>query len=375
MLDSLTVFTRRLLSTGAAAAVVALALAPTAAQGASLHLVFPQSVETTVVQGQSRSFMLELQAFGATACDATTAPVRVDTLYSVDAVGDIAAGLPGDMPIQTDLTRGTSDNCSIHNPVLIPLTATAAVGTPVGDYKSVIRYGKGGDGGVDLDGPPLTIHVVAPPQPPPPVLAQPVLEPPPILEQPPPPPHPTLGKTLLLTRVKGTVTYRVPGQEGQSLGDTIVVPNGTVIDAGKGVVKVTVVHDARGALDSADAWGGAFSASQALGQPPVTTFTLTDGVASASHKLATAARASRKRSLWVNAKGNFKTRGKRASAIVRGTYWVTQETTAGTKVSVKRGLVAVRDFVRKRTVLVARGQSYLARPPTLRRVPAFTGSI
>ena len=103
----------------------------------------------------------------------------------------------------------------------------------------------------------------------------------------------------------------------------------------------------------------------------------------AAQKGATAARAqrvqkvTRKSSLWVNGKGNFKTRGKRASAIVRGTYWYTQETARGTKVTVKRGLVAVRDFAKHRTVLVSRGQSYTATPPeaVIHRAPAFTGSV
>src|SRR5215208_2661328 len=134
----------------AAAVLVALLLIPAGAQAASLHVTFPQAPEVTAVQGQSKAFALEVEALGATACDAATAPVRVDTLYSLDAVGDIASGLPADMPIQTDETRGTSDNCYIHNPVLVPLTVTAAAGTPLGDYTGVIRYGKGGDGGVDL---------------------------------------------------------------------------------------------------------------------------------------------------------------------------------------------------------------------------------
>ena len=366
---------RRLIGRGALAALAVLALLPGAAQAESLHLVFPQSVQTTVVQGQSSSFTLDVQAFGATRCAATTAPVRVDTLYSVDAVGDVAAGFPTAMPISTGEHRGTSDNCSITNPVLIPLTATAASSTPVGDYKTLIRYGKGGDGGVDLDGPPLTIHVVAPERQ---ELPQPALAPPAIivLGDRKPAPHPTLGKTLLLTLVKGTVTFRAPGKASQSLLDPTVVPNGTVIDATHGVVKVTVVKDASGVFDSADAWGGAFKAGQALGKPPVTTFTLTDGAPAGARHGATAARVARKRSLWVNGKGNFKTRGKRASAIVRGTYWFTQDTDAGTKVSVRRGLVAVRDFVRKRTVLVSAGHSYTAKPraPSLRRIPAFTGS-
>jgi hypothetical protein len=377
MLDSLMDRSWGFLGGAAATGLVALtALMPAAAQGASLHLVFPQSVETTVVQGESTPFTLQLQAFGATRCAATTAPVRVDSLYSVDAVGDVAPGLPGDMPIETDLNRGTSDNCSIKNPVLVPLTATAAIDTPVGDYQSVIRYGKGGDGGVDLDGPPLTIHVVAPARVAP--LAQPVLTPPEIvvLDVRQPAPEPTLGKTVLLTPVNGKVTFRIPGKATQAVLDPTVVPNGTVIDASGGVVKVTVARDSSGALDSADAWGGGFKASQARGRPAVTTFTMTDGAPAASGQRATAASVSRKRSLWVNGKGNFRTRGKRASAIVRGTYWLTEETAAGTKVSVRRGLVAVRDFVRKRTVLVGRGQSYTAKPrrAVIRRVPAFTGS-
>src|SRR3954463_13892732 len=87
-------------------ALAALMLLPAAAQAESLHVVFPQSAEVTVVQGSSTNFTLEVQAFGATSCDATTAAVRIDSLYSVDAVGDVAAGVPGDMPIQTAETRG-----------------------------------------------------------------------------------------------------------------------------------------------------------------------------------------------------------------------------------------------------------------------------
>jgi hypothetical protein len=258
----------------------------------------------------------------------------------------------------------------------VPLTATAAPDTPVGDHTSVIRYGKGGDGGVDQDGPPLTIHVVAP-------AAQPQALPPALLA---PPeqlvlgirqakPRPKLGQTVLLTLVKGKVTFKVPGGATTPLGAPMVVRNATVVDATAGVVKVTVERDATGALDSVDAWGSAFKVHQDQGKRPATTLTLT-GAATSSRKIATAAKASAKRSLWVNGKGNFKTRGKRASAIVRGTYWLTEETDAGTRVQVKRGLVAVRDFVKKVTVLVTAGRSYVAKPraPVLRRVPAFTGS-
>lgn len=364
-------------------ALAVLLLLPASSQAASLHVVFPQTAEVTVVQGQTTPFTLQVQAFGATQCSATTAPqVVINTLYSVDAVGDIASGQPAQMPIQTDQTRGSSDNCDIHNPVLIPLTATVASDTPVGDYTGVIRYGKGGDGDVDSDGPVLTVHVIPP--------AAEVLPPPEIV----PPemivlgeraaPKPVLGKSVMLTLVRGTVTYVAPGKALQTLKTSVIVPNGTKVDATNGVVKVTVVRDRTGATDSADAWDGAFKVNQGIEKVGrgLTTFQLHDALPGAKKNGASAARvaraskASKKRSLWVNGKGNFKTRGKRASAIVRGTYWHTEETDRGTKVSVKRGLVAVRDFVNHKTVLVSRGHSYTAeRHKVLHRAPAFTGSV
>lgn len=365
-------------------AVAACLLLPaTAAQAASLHVVFPQQAEATIVHGQTTTnFTLEVQAYGATRCAATTAPVVIDTLYSVDAVGDIAAGKPADMPIQTDQQLGESDNCNIKNPVLIPLTATVPADLPVGDYHGVIRYGKGGDGDVDSDGPPLTVHVV--PAPAQPALPAPQLAPPEVIvlgER--IAPKPVLGKSVMLTLVKGTVNYLAPGQALQTLKGSVIVQNGTKVDSTNGVVKVTVVRDKTGVTDSADVWDGAFKVDQGIekGGRGLTTFQLRDGF-NGSKKGASAARvhisrASKKRSLWVNGKGNFKTRGKRASAIIRGTYWHTEETDRGTKVSVARGLVAVRDLVRKRTVLVSGGHSYTATVPAhvTRRIPAFTGSV
>ena len=337
---------------------------------------FPQKAEVTVVQGSTTSFTMSVEALGATACDATTAPVRIDMLYSVDAAGGITSALPGDMPIETAEPRGNSDNCSIKSPALVPLTATAAAETPVGEYTGVIRYGKGGDGDVDLDGPPLTIHVIAPDTQPA-ALPEPTLAPPEILVlgERQARPRPVLGKSVLLTLVRGKVTYRSPGRPTATLGSAVVVPNGTKVDASKGVVKVTVVRNKAGALDSADAWNGGFSARQSKSSRPVTTFTLTGAIVGPKRG-ASAAKRRAKRSLWVNGKGNFKTRGKRASAIVRGTTWLTEETTAGTRVSVKTGLVAVRDLVKRTTTVLGRNQSYLARlrSNVTRRIPAFTGS-
>jgi hypothetical protein len=48
---------------------------------------------------------------------------------------------------------------------------------------------------------------------------------------------------------------------------------------------------------------------------------------------------------------------------VRGTVWEIEDRCDGTLTRVKRGKVAVRDFRRKKTVIVKAGKSYLAKAP------------
>ena len=78
---------------------------------------------------------------------------------------------------------------------------------------------------------------------------------------------------------------------------------------------------------------------------------------------ATAAQLSRRtvRRLRANARGRFQTRGNNSSATVRGTIWTTTDRCDGTLTQVRRGTVVVRDFRRKRNVIVRAGKSYLAR--------------
>jgi hypothetical protein len=67
------------------------------------------------------------------------------------------------------------------------------------------------------------------------------------------------------------------------------------------------------------------------------------------------------RRLKANARGRFRTRGRHSAATVRGTVWTTADRCDGTLTTVKRGKVAVRDFARRRTVVVRAGRRYLAR--------------
>jgi uncharacterized repeat protein (TIGR02543 family) len=69
------------------------------------------------------------------------------------------------------------------------------------------------------------------------------------------------------------------------------------------------------------------------------------------------------RHVWGNAKGSFRTRGKFASATVRGTLWETLDYCDGTLVIVKRGRLDVFDFVRRVHRLVGAGHSLFVRAP------------
>jgi hypothetical protein len=61
--------------------------------------------------------------------------------------------------------------------------------------------------------------------------------------------------------------------------------------------------------------------------------------------------------------GRFSARGRYSAGTSRGTVWTTADRCDGTLTTVKRGKVAVRDFRRKKTVIVKAGKSYLAKAP------------
>lgn len=366
----------------AAALVVALALAPAAAQAASLQL--PAQVEATVEQGGSAQFTIPVSAGGAFTC-ATTATVLFDSVYSLSSAGDLSSSDPLGVVFSGAAEKGNGSNCEVTwdgapDPYPFAATVTAASGTPLGDYEGRIAYtvendpdrgpsGKLSNAGVAN----VTIHVI----PAPPVIVTPVVQPLPpeqLLLPERIAPHPEFGESVMLTLVSGKVTYRAPGSKAKDLSGSVIVPNNTLVDATDGHVKVTVEHDASNtAQDSAEVWGSAFRVGQ--NKKGVTTFVLVGAsLSSNSARTATVARRRKhRRSLWVNGEGNFQTRGKRASAILRGTYFLTQETDQGTLFVVRRGAVAVRDFGTKRTTVVTQGHSYLARTRAHLSAPRFTG--
>jgi hypothetical protein len=194
----------------------------------------------------------------------------------------------------------------------------------------------------------------------------PALLPPPPTDALPPATPPVLGKSATLAAVSGTVLVKLPGvARPLSLDAASTVPVGTKIDASAGSVRLTNVRDGSGKLQSGTFWGGSFTVRQTRAKHASTILTLTAPLScpkSARHTASLAAKLPRARQLWGrDNRGRFVTRGRSAVATVRGTLWLMRDTCAGTLVRVTRGEVAVRDLVRKRTVIVRAGHSYLAR--------------
>ena len=76
----------------------------------------------------------------------------------------------------------------------------------------------------------------------------------------------------------------------------------------------------------------------------------------------TAAAATTVRQLWGDGNGSFRTRGRYASATIRGTKWLTADRCDGTQVKVVRGVIGVADLPQQTQITVRAGRSYLARP-------------
>jgi hypothetical protein len=169
------------------------------------------------------------------------------------------------------------------------------------------------------------------------------------------------NKTVVVRVVSGKVRIRVPGSnQFVDLTGTEGIPLGSTVDTLSGVVELTSVPKAGGSPQSARFYEGVFKVTQT---GSTTNLALTEALASCRSRGASAAASTnKKRHLWGDGKGQFRTAGKYSSATVRGTKWLVQDSCAGTLTRVVRGSVKVRDNVKRKTVTVAAGKSYLAKP-------------
>jgi hypothetical protein len=182
-------------------------------------------------------------------------------------------------------------------------------------------------------------------------------------------PAPAAGTNVVAAPITGTILIRAPGtkkfirlRKGQS------IPLGSTVDATHGRVQLTSAKDRAGHTTTGVFYAGVFRITQQRSQgAEITVLTLAgpkpSGCSAAGS--ATVARRhprKRKRSLWGNSKGDFRTKGTYASATERGTKWLTQDTCAGTLIHVAQGEVTVNDVPHHRTFLLKAPHSYLAHP-------------
>ena len=202
---------------------------------------------------------------------------------------------------------------------------------------------------------------------------------------------PVPGKTFDARVVSGDVFIKYPPGTGPraavkppkgfvALKGAANIPMGAQLDTRKGRVAVTSAHDTSGTTaQTADFYDGIFQVKQSTpktkpakpkvlitdlvlkGEPPRSECAPVKGASAAAAKKKKRGAKSVLGGLWGNGKGKFRTGGKYSSATVRGTIWLTQDRCDGTLTKVKRGTVSVRDFMRRKTVSVKAGHSYLAR--------------
>jgi hypothetical protein len=193
--------------------------------------------------------------------------------------------------------------------------------------------------------------------------------------QPPPPPAPpagqnqelpppVAGKNVNAIPKSGTVRIKLPGRNRRfrKLVEGEQIPLGTTIDTLKGRVTLVAAANKTGKTATADFYDGIFKVLQTKGAKPITRIVLTEKLSCGqAGKAGIAAKRKKRRRVWGDGSGRFRTEGEFSSATVRGTKWLVQDGCASTLTRVVRGKVAVRDFVKKKTVIVRAGKRYVAR--------------
>jgi hypothetical protein len=180
------------------------------------------------------------------------------------------------------------------------------------------------------------------------------------------PAHTVLGKSVGATPSGGSVLVKTPGTDHYArLSADSPLPVGSVVDARKGSVELGS-ETSTGSEQHVVVGGSVFAIRQNPALKGTTDLVLQGGDFSACRTprsgIARAASRSRAktsdgviRALWGSGKGRFRTKGRSATASVRGTQWVTVDRCHGTTVRVIEGVVDVRDHARGTTVAVRAG--------------------
>jgi CSLREA domain-containing protein len=167
-------------------------------------------------------------------------------------------------------------------------------------------------------------------------------------------PPPVAGETVNVSEARGIVKVKLPGSDRFfDLEDAQQVPIGSTFNTNRGRVNLIAAGQQRSWF-----YQGTFRLGQTHGARPLSTLTLT-GALSCGRGANIAAK--KKRRLWGDGKGKFRTKGKHSAATVVGTRWLVEDRCNGTLTRVVKGRVRVRDFRARRTVVVKARKQYFAR--------------
>lgn len=202
---------------------------------------------------------------------------------------------------------------------------------------------------------------------------------------PPPPPVPPAATSAAVAQSPAALPAPVVAQNANvspTSGDVLVrardsatfvpltkpeqVAIGSIVDTRRGAVQI-VVANGHGGFDTAVFSEGVFKLLQTAGPRALAQLVLFGGNFKGCPKAAkggaAAARAKRGKSvrhLWGSGSGAFQTKGRFATATIRGTTWLTDDRCNGTLTRVTAGAVTVRDLVKRRSLVVRTPRSYFA---------------
>jgi hypothetical protein len=154
-------------------------------------------------------------------------------------------------------------------------------------------------------------------------------------------PTPRLARSVVVKPAGGTVTVKPRRGRKFKLTKATVIPVGSTVDTTRGTVRLVSAADAH-TTQSGTFSQGAFVVTQ---QPDgLTDLRLTGGdfskcPAGNPQGRVSAAAAGRRRALFGNAHGRFRTRGRNSTATVRGTRWSVEDRCDGTVTSDMKGVV------------------------------------
>ena len=168
---------------------------------------------------------------------------------------------------------------------------------------------------------------------------------------------PAPGRPAGRVRVPGSAAFE-PVSAGQTL------PPGAVIDVSKGAGVTLTDANGRKAVfyGEKDSVPSVFVYAGVVGG--LVELRLTGGDFKSCPKRAAAMvgkSAKPVRRLWGKGKGSFRTKGRYVAAAVRGTWWLTADFCDSSAVTVKEGVMTIRDLVKKKTVVVRAGKTYTAK--------------